>query len=156
VVSLALRLIRIESLGKKRPTSAPVHPFGKVPRTGPQLNVPAERFRWRVDSVDWDGPWGWETALVVDLLDTVIPKLHDFESMTWAEVEGKTGSHFVAYDDLCKEAQDRLTHLRMDEQAQLFSARITGKKRVWGTRDVVTFRVLWWDPDHTVCPSLKD
>ena len=86
----------------------------------------------------------------------IIPKLHDFESMIWADVEGTTGSHFVAYDDLCTAAQTRLTDLEMDEQAQLFSARITGKRRVWGIRDIVIFRVLWWDPDHTVCPSLKD
>jgi hypothetical protein len=118
--------------------------------------VQAEKFRWRVDSVDWDGPWSWGNSTVNDLLAVIIPKLHDFESMTWADVEGKTGSHFVAYEKLCSETQTRLTKLQMDEQAQLFSARITGRIRVWGVRDIVIFRVLWWDPDHTVCPSLKD
>jgi hypothetical protein len=75
--------------------------------------------------------------------------------MTWAEIEGKTGSHFVGYSDLCKDAQDRLTALQKDEQAQLFSTRITGEKRLWGFRDIAILRVLWWDPNHSVCPSLK-
>lgn len=143
-------------MAKKKPTSGPVHPFGKVPREANRPNLQAVNFRWRVDSVDWDGPWSWANATVNDLLGIIIPRLHDFESMTWADVEGKTGSHFVAYEKLCTEAQKRLTELRWDEQAQLFSARITGKRRVWGTRDVAILRVLWWDPDHTVCPSLKD
>jgi hypothetical protein len=42
-----------------------------------------------------------------------------------------------------------------DEQARLFSLRITGKMRLWGIRDIETLRVLWWDPQHSVCPPLK-
>ena len=39
------------------------------------------------------------------------------------------------------------------EQARLFSVRLTGRIRLWGLRDVSILRVLWWDPEHTVCPS---
>jgi hypothetical protein len=119
--------------------------------------VQAQRFCWRLESIDWKGPWGWERVTVPDLLGLIIPRLHSYESMTWAEVEGRTKSHFVDYDTLCPEAQARLTtELEMDEQARLFSVRIGARQRVWGRRDVAILRVLWWDPEHTVCPSLKD
>jgi hypothetical protein len=75
--------------------------------------------------------------------------------MTWAQIEGPTGSHFVEFEDLCPEAQKRLTEIGKDEQARLFSVRIAGELRVWGVRDIAILRVLWWDPDHSVCPSQK-
>jgi hypothetical protein len=53
------------------------------------------------------------------------------------------------------EAQRRLTEIDRDEQAQLFSIRIAAKKRIWGIRDIVILRLLWWDPNHEVCPSPK-
>ncbi len=30
-----------------------------------------------------------------------------------------------------------------------------GKQRIWGIKDRNILKVLWWDPDHEVCPSLK-
>jgi hypothetical protein len=75
--------------------------------------------------------------------------------MTWAELDGASGSHSVAVDDLCSDARERLLKLRMDEQGQLYSLRITGEQRVWGVRDIAILRVLWWDPEHQVCPSPK-
>jgi hypothetical protein len=77
------------------------------------------------------------------------------ESMTWGEVEGKTGSRFVEVTAIEGDAQRRLVEIGKDEQARLFSLRITGRIRLWGIRDIAILRVLWWDPEHSVCPSLK-
>jgi len=42
----------------------------------------------------------------------------------------------------------------MDDAVEdLFSLRLTGKKRLWGIRDRHVFKVFWWDPEHGVCPS---
>ena len=111
-------------------------------------------FRWRVNRyLDWDGPWGWCHIEIHNLLCELVPKLHDYETMTWSEVEGPQ-CHFVSVDGLCGKAQRRLEELR-HEVDMLFSVRITGKARVWGIREVSTLHVLWWDPEHTVYPSKK-
>jgi RPA family protein len=89
------------------------------------------------------------------LLGTIVPKLHDYESMTWAEVDGPTGCHFVELGDLVPDAQARLRELEKDEQDRLFSVRITGKLRIWGIRDLAILRVLWCDQEHEVCPAPK-
>jgi hypothetical protein len=113
-------------------------------------------FCWRVSEIDWDGPWGWTNASCEQLLRQIAPRLHSLESMTWGEVEGKTGSHFVEVIDLIPEARRRLVEeLNKDEQGRLFSVRMTGEARLWGIRDIAILRVLWWDPNHEVCRSSK-
>jgi hypothetical protein len=67
----------------------------------------------------------------------------------------KTISHFVEVTDIQKEAQQRLTEIRLDEQARLFSLRVNGRTRLWAIRDLAILCLLWWDPGHGVCPSLK-
>ena len=53
----------------------------------------------------------------------------------WGEVEGATGSHFVEVTAIKSDARQRLVDIGKDEQARLFSVRITGEMRVWGIRD---------------------
>ena len=118
--------------------------------------IAAKNFCWRFSEIDWDGEFGWSKVSINDSAQIVIPKMHDYESMTWAEFDGPSGSHPVGIDQLCKEAQDRLKEIKMTHVEALFSVRITGPKRVWGIKDVAILRVLWWDPDHQVCPSLKN
>src|ERR1700733_13751817 len=129
----------------KQPRSAYAPQIGKVPRGGQQAQaIQSKNFCWRFSDIDWDGPWGWSKATGEQLVRTIVPKLHDYESMTWAAIEGPTGSHFVEFKDLCKEARDRLLKIGKDEQGQLFSVRLSGELRVWGVRDVAILRVLWW------------
>lgn len=113
------------------------------------------RFCWRVEDIDWEGPWGWSQATCKELLREIVPRLHNLESMTWSEVEGATGSHFVEVAAIADEAQRRLTAIGKDEQARLFSLRVSGRTRLWGIRELAVLRLLWWDPEHGVCPSLK-
>ncbi|MEM8574199.1 MAG: hypothetical protein AAGF48_06150 [Pseudomonadota bacterium] len=140
----------------KKPRAAFSPKLEKVPRaTDFNSKISATNFCWRVEEIDWEGPWGWRNATVDVLLQKIIPKLHNFESMTWGALDGPSGSHSVNIEGLCDEAQKRLLKLRKDEQGALYSLRITGKMRVWGIRDRAIFRVLWFDPRHEVCPSLK-
>jgi hypothetical protein len=142
---------------RKRPAkqSAPAE-LGKRPRGGAIAdNVPQSLFRWRVRRADWDGQWGWHTADARVILLEVVSKLHDYETMKWAEIEGDR-NHFVALDHICGDAQRRLRELGLEDEVEaLFSLHLTGPKRVWGIRDGAVLHVLWWDPDHTVCPSIK-
>ena len=56
---------------------------------------------------------------------------------------------------LCSHAQKRLVEMKLDDVDEVHSLRLSGVHRVWGilTENVLT--LLWWDPNHEVCPSLK-
>lgn len=128
---------------------------GKIPRGGSAAaNIPALPFSWSVTSADFKGPFGWHVTDTKLIFDDVIPRLKSFETMTWAQVDGPSGSHFIEHGDLCKEAQDRLGELGR-EVDQMFSLRVTGAKRIYGIREGAILEILWWDPDHLICPAPK-
>ncbi len=116
--------------------------------------IPNAKFCWRVDDVDLDGNWGWDKPNSDILFKTIIPKLHNFESMNWAEVEGAE-NHFISCEFICKDAQNRLKDLNKSDLEEIFSLRISGKQRIFGVRIGFALHLLWWDPKHEVCPSNK-
>lgn len=71
--------------------------------------------------------------------------------MNWDEVLD-AGSHFVSVLRLERDAQKRLIELGLDDLDELMSFRCGGKQRVWCVLEGNTMRVLWWDPNHEVCP----
>ena len=79
------------------------------------------------------------------------------ESMTWGSilVRDKKQNHTVAVTSLCKEAQDRLLDIQLDDQDALVSLRFGSRERAWGFREKNYFFLIWWDPEHKVCPSFK-
>lgn len=138
---------------KRTAFGAHVEALKKKPRLGGDP-ADAERLRptWRVGAVDWDGPFGWGRLTEPTLLRELWQRLRDFESMSWTDIE-HAGSHNVATDKLCAAARQRLEELQQDDVDDLFSLRITGRRRVWGFREANVLRLLWWDPEHQVCPS---
>lgn len=89
----------------------------------------------------------------------VFPKLKDFESISWNELEkhthgkaGKSKHHYVSISQLTTDAQKRLEKLQLDDIEKLFSLRLTGKIRIWGIRVRSFLRILWFDFDHSVYP----
>jgi hypothetical protein len=87
-----------------------------------------------------------------DVLLKIIDKLKNFEHATWPEIE-RGGSHFTQVNRLIGDAQRRLQVLRLDDTNDLFSLRLSGLERLWGLRSNDVFSILWWDPDHQICPS---
>ncbi len=69
------------------------------------------------------------------------------------ELFGHGGNKRVPAKSICPKAQARLGEIQADDLDELWELRLTGKKRVWGTRTGHIFQVLWWDPHHTVCPA---
>lgn len=125
----------------------------KDPRSYP-ASLNKRNFRWNTEEVDLDGEYGWSKVELKALFNEIIPKLQQYESMTWGEVEGAE-SHFVDVDNCSRKAQKRLGEIDLDDLEQLFSLRIGGKKRIFGWRRESVFYVLWWDPVHRVFPSPK-
>lgn len=76
--------------------------------------------------------------------------------MQWKEIKSNNArDHAVETDKLNSEAKKRLQELNLDDVGQLYRLRLTGTQRVWGILDGYIFKILWWDPNHTVCPSTK-
>ena len=111
---------------------------------------------WRVRSLQIAGPFGWH-EISGEKLREIGKKPGDFESMTWQEIRirDKDKNHAIPVADLTREAQDRLAKIGQDDVDELFSLRLSAKERIFGILDESVMRVLWWDPDHRVCPSPK-
>lgn len=109
---------------------------------------------WRISILDREGPFGWNQLTDPAKLHEIITKLHEYEDKQWADII-KMGSHPVERHRLCKEARDRLKDIDQDDVDELMSFRLTGKNRVWCIRHLNVMRILWWDPKHAVCPSIK-
>jgi hypothetical protein len=140
--------------------------MGKVPKVAKHLQKPAPEKRaksknpeidgsplaWRFSGCDKGGPFAGTALAHGDPFREVMERLHEFETKTWDEIT-KTGSHPIEVYKCEKAARDRLTEILQDDLDDLMSFRISGKKRVWCIKDRNIMKVLWWDPDHQICPS---
>jgi len=108
---------------------------------------------WRIARVELVDPFGWHT-LDANTLAYVRTKLAEFEGRTWGEILNSKHHHNVAVADLCKSARDRLEELRQYDLEEVLSLRLSGLERVWGILAEGVCTILWWDPEHKVCPSL--
>jgi hypothetical protein len=76
--------------------------------------------------------------------------------MTWFEIEQRSNNkhHPINVGSLSKPARDRFVELELDAGADsVFSLRLSGAERLFGIRDRWIFYLLWWDPEHLVCPA---
>jgi hypothetical protein len=102
--------------------------------------------------MEFHDPFGWH-EVDADTLRIVHSKLAEFERLTWREIlSPDTGNHQMPTDRICKEAQERLRELKLDEVDSLISLRLKRRVRVWGLMDRGVLNLLWWDPEHGVYP----
>ena len=105
-------------------------------------------------------PYGWHEVSAARLLQINL-KLTHFESMTWRDilmngVEGRRPHHFVKLHRICAEARNRLDEIfTMVDFEEMISLRLTGAERIWGIAEGPALRVVFWDPTHAICPSLR-
>jgi len=110
---------------------------------------------WRVGRIQTQHPFGCH-ELTADEWNRLRNHLSSLERQTWEEIliRAKKQNHNVAIDDLSRPAQDRLRQifdpLDFDD---LLSLRLSGRERIWGILDRGAVTLLWWDPNHEVCPS---
>ncbi|WP_328746342.1 hypothetical protein OHT57_12550 [Streptomyces sp. NBC_00285] len=154
---------------KKVPSAAvPTEP-SRVPRRLQGVAVPGEMDEqhpvWRIALLDrdHDGSWSWK------ITDQTLIKIVDFmatmERLTWREIrQMQTGGDrrrgpkhkSIPRNHLCKEAQERLVELNLDDFDELFRFRTGNMERLWGVLigdNPRIFYPIWWDPEHKVCPS---
>lgn len=141
------------SSGPKEAASAFIPPGAKVPRVDPNKlsSSSNQRPAWRFGCIDMGGRWGWHLA-APDARQNVYEKLRTLEVTHWYDLD-RSGSHSVARDRLIRDAQRRLETLKRDDEDEIYSLRLSGKERVWGFRRQNVLEILWWDPNHEVCPA---
>lgn len=134
----------------KQPKSSAHLSSSKIPKSHQQDQ--GKGFVWRFSLVDKEGPFGWKSMSNEKYLD-ILTRMGNFEGMSLDEI-GRGGSHAIPWDGLSKKAQDRLKEIKQDDIEELFSLRMGGKERIFCIRAGRNcLKVLWWDPDHKVCPS---
>lgn len=84
---------------------------------------------------------------------TVAKKLRQYQSMTWNEILSRDHPVEVTHPRFTERARRRLGELRLEEFDSIWRLALNGKPRLWGIRYRDVFYVLWWDPEHQVCPS---
>jgi hypothetical protein len=142
-------------VGKRRKQVREPKGPGKLRRDPRAVEVPddsTEKIVWRLARLDLDGEWGWR-KLDAGHLERVVQQLKHFEGMTIGELFNRGGNKRIPAENICKDARDRLDEIQADDLDELWELRLTGKNRVWGSRSGHVYHVLWWDPEHTVCPS---
>ena len=114
--------------------------------------LPEDTPSWRFSTADRDGPYAWptDTAIKAEILD----KLHEFDSMRWCEIEGRR-HHSISIESLSSDAKSRLKEIQQDDVDEVFSFALDGKKRLICIRALHVAKMLWYDPDHSACPSSK-
>lgn len=136
--------------------------FGTTPTTnktthfGKEPEIEGFPMAWRFSTADRNGTFAWDIQRLIESgdLENILNTLRDMEGLSLSQFR-QQGSHPVVTHKLEKCARDRLMEIELDDLDSLFSFRITGRGRIWCIQDRHIMRILWWDPEHQVCPSLK-
>lgn len=116
------------------------------------------------EHADRSTPHAWAFSPNAGHAPAVVSKLCDFAKLTWRDIERQqTGGgrkrhrkhHDMPIAKLCAQAQADIKRRKLDERfgGDIFRFRLAGEQRLWGFRDGRVFHVVWWDPEHKVCPS---
>lgn len=139
---------------KKRPKNSSNPSPQKKSLANVSVSNDAEKIFWSFALVDREGEWGFNKIDKNRLHELVVSGFKNIEGLTWVELKS-SGSHSIDLDQLDKKAVNRLKEIKLDDLEHLFSLRFSGKERLWGIRDGNVLQVLWWDPQHKVCPAPK-
>ncbi len=139
----------------KKPKAIEKPEPAKIPKRSADPVIGGENpLSWRFSHRDMGGPFGWR-QVTSEEIQTVIIRFSELESMTWDKIIA-TKSHPIACEKLCDDARARLVDIGKNDFDELMSFRVNGTLRVWCIHDNSIMRVLWWDPNHQVYPTLPD
>ena len=118
-----------------------------------RIETESEMVCWRFSIMETSGPFPF-SRLNPSTWGKILAKLKEWESMKWGEILGDR-NHEISVENLSTKAQERLREIQMDDIDAVCSLHFDGRTRLIGIRDRQVFKVLWWDPEHQVCPSNK-
>lgn len=113
---------------------------------------------WSFSCCDFEHEkWGLCTG--PECLDQVFRKLKAYEGQTWREIltdtsgrKNNTKNHEIETYKIIKEAQKRLDDINLSQYDTLYSLTITGEVRLWGIMNRGVYSIVWYDPEHEICP----
>lgn len=141
----------------KHPKQHEIPENKKFPKRIASLTSNNEFPTWKVSLLEFVDPYGWH-QISREKFQEVIGKLKHFEGMTWNEIliRDKKKNHSIQLNQLDRAALERLEELKQDDVDDVISLRVSGEERIWGIRDGgSSLKLLWWDPNHQICPSKK-
>lgn len=137
----------------KRVKYSPVPPSGKSIRVPSDIHtIDQQTFKWRVNDnyIDYDHQdWGWNKVGIQEFFQELLHRLHDYESMTWADLLNRRSCHYMPIEKIVNEAQRRLSQRCLDIE-NLVQIDMKQPCRLWGYRDRQILYLIWHDPQHTV------
>jgi hypothetical protein len=128
---------------------------GKKPKTVEDADAYLRLYpAWRISRLHFHDPYGWH-VLDEASISRIRERLSHLESMTWSEilVKAEKYNHLVEVTQLCSAARTYLTERSIEDIDEVLSLRLTGRERIWGILDRGVVDLLWWDPNHEICPS---
>lgn len=147
---------------KNKQPKASFNPINKKEAKYKPQNEPDKIFDlnpvWQFEHIDFDGPYGWGKTNKEQIIDEILPKIKDFEKLTFKEIlqDKQNKHHEINFADFSKEARNRLEEKGLHKIVDSFlSLRLEGDNRIFCLRKKHILKIVWWDPDHKVCPSLK-
>ena len=137
----------------KKPKHKRVPPSTKsVPKVPLPTDPEVEKVRYTFVSFD---PCKWHDDGYKPVpFNDIAKHLQAYEQRTWRNIrDDHRRDHPINPDIICAIARTRLASLHVDDMDELWRFRFGAKMRIWGARYGREFRVLWWDPQHKICPS---
>lgn len=111
-------------------------------------------------SFQWfDGVSRWETGQNKNVHDfwEISEKLKSFEQKKWSYIAANSDrDHQIPFTDLKDFAQKAAIKKRLEQFDGIWSFHLSGIQRLWGVKAGDYFMVIWWDPEHLICPSIKN
>lgn len=101
-----------------------------------------------------DSQYGWDH--LKGNLPYIVEKLHNLEVQTWNEILiiNRERNHSISIDSINSEARKLLIKNKEDVEL-VYSLRLSSTERLFGIIDHGMFDIMWWDPNHEICPSPK-
>ena len=121
-----------------------------------------ERPIWIFTQIDKSGEFAFDVHRIENDSYVILDKIISYSSMTWEEIKKQTHDdnrskhHHLTYSSLSDAAKKRLKAKQLEDRSDdLFSFAFTNMLRIIGYTEKEKFYVLWYDPNHEVCPSTK-
>jgi len=142
---------------KKQPHVLKIPSPSKSPTAAAIIDWEKFHPAWSVKNLEMaHSSFGWQ-KISKQKLNEIREKLSNFETRTWHEIliASKKQNHRIPISQLSKMAIKHLQDMNQIDIDDLISLHLSGKERIWGIKDRNILILLWWDPDHLVCPSYK-
>lgn len=143
-------------MSKKKRVKSKFHPKQrKVPHIVENVDgFRNQNFKWCADDryIDYDDEeWGWGRVTIQEFFQNLLPRLQDYETMTWSDILRRDSCHDLVVSEICARAQRRLQETQLDIDT-LHQIDMKQPCRLWGYRDRQILFLIWHDPRHTVYP----